>query len=212
MSKAAAGKGAAAEAGKGDEAAAAASAAAAAAEAGKGDDAAAKGAAAGADAGAGEKTYTKAELDRELAKQKKEHDKAVEAEAAKAKLSEDEKKDATIKELQQTIRMRDAKDEVVAALEKAGAKATGLMWNAIKGDLEFDDKGKLTNLKDLVKELQAEYADQFGEPKPEGTVEGGAGQQTGGGSGLTKEKLATMSASDIKALDWEEVKKVMAQK
>lgn len=156
-----------------------------------------------------EKTYTKADLDRELEKQRKANEKAIKDAAEKAKLTEDERKDAEIAEYKTQLRMRDAKDIVIAALEKAGTKATGLMWNAIKGDLEFDDKGKLTNLDSLVKDLQADYPDQFGTPKPGESIDA-AGKTTGGGT-LTKEKLAKMMPAEINALDWEEVKKVMAQ-
>lgn len=162
-----------------------------------------------ADPPAPEKTYTKAELDRELEKARKASDKAAIDAAAKAKLSDDEKKDATIAELQAGLRMRDAKDSVSVALEKAGAKATGLMWNAIKGDLEFDDKGKLTNLDSLVKDLQADYPDQFGIAKPGESID--AAGKTQAGEKLTKEKLAKMTPAEINTLDWEEVKKVMAQ-
>jgi hypothetical protein len=211
---AAAGKG----AGEGDEGKTAAEATAAAAAkaaegAGAGDGTKGAGGAGAGEETPTEKTFTQADIDRATEKAKKDAQKEVDAAAARAKLSEDAQKDARIKDLETSLRMRDARDDVIAALEKEGAKSTGLMWNAIKGDLEFDEKsGKVTNLKDLVKDLKADYADQFGEPKPEGTIEGGAGQQAVAGSGLTKEKLATMSASEIKDLDWEEVKKVMAGK
>lgn len=158
-----------------------------------------------------EKTYTKAEFERELDKERKASAKAVADAAAKAKLSEDERKDAELGELRTQLRMRDAKDDVVAALEKAGANAMGLMWNAVKGELEFDEKtGKVTNLDSLVKDLQADYPDQFGTPKPGETIEGGAGKGEKP-STLTKEKLAAMSPAEINGLDWEEVKKVMAK-
>ena len=155
------------------------------------------------------KTFTQADIDRAIAKAKKDSDKAAADAAAKAKLSEDERTAAELNDLKTQIRMRDAKDDVVAALEKAGTKATGLMWNAIKGDLEFDDKGKLTNLDSLVKDLQAEYPDQFGIPKPDASIDA-AGKTTEGGA-LTKEKLAKMTPAEISKLPWEEVKKVMAQ-
>lgn len=155
------------------------------------------------------KTYTQAELDRELDKAKKASEKAAADALAKAKLTEDERKDAEIAEYRTQLQMRDAKDVVVAALEKAGAKATALMWNAIKGDLEFDDKGKLTNLDSLVKDLQADYPDQFGTPKPGESIDA-AGKTTGGGT-LTKEKLAAMTPAEVMALPWDEVSKVMAQ-
>lgn len=155
------------------------------------------------------KTYTQAELDRELAKAKTASEKAAADAAAKAKLTEDERKDAEISDMRTQLRMRDAKDDVIAALEKAGTKATGLMWNAIKGDLEFDDKGKLTNLDSLVKDLQADYPDQFGTQKPGESID--AAGKTKGGETLTKEKLALMTPAEVMALPWDEVSKVMAQ-
>jgi hypothetical protein len=179
-------------------------------------DDAAKAAAATDDAAkttpAKDETFTRAELDRQLAKQKKDLEKERDAAAARAKLSDDEKKDAEINDLKNSLRMRDARDETIAALEKAGAKTPALLFNSIKGDLEFDEKtGKVSNLKDLMKDLQADYPDQFGVEKPAEGIDAGAGQQ-GGGTKLTKEALAKMTPAEINALDWEEVKKVMAAK
>lgn len=159
-----------------------------------------------------EQTFTKADLDRELDKQKKAFEAEQKKEKERAELTDAEKKDAEIIDLKNTIRLRDAKDEVVAALTKEGAKGTDLMWKAIKGEIEFDEKtGKATNLKELIKDLKADYPDSFGEPKPTEGIDGGKGQDQNTGT-LTKEKLAAMSPKEIQALDWEEVKKVMAAK
>lgn len=158
-----------------------------------------------------EKSFTQADIDRAVDRARKDAAKEKDAAEARAKLSEDEKKDAEINDLRTQIRLRDARDEVVAALEKEGAKGTGLMWNAIKSELEFDDKsGKVTNLKDLVRDLKADYPDQFGEPKPTEGIDAGKGQQQS--EKLTKEKLAKMTPAEINNLDWEEVKKVLAEK
>ena len=167
-----------------------------------------------ADPSAGDppKGFTQADVDRAVEKAKKDAKKETDAAAVIAKLSEDERKDAEIKGLKQSIQLRDAKEEVIAALTKDGAKGTELMWAAIKGELEFDEKtGKATNLKDLIKDLKADYPDSFGEPKPTESIDGGKGQDQNTGT-LTKEKLAAMSPKEIQALDWEEVKKVMAAK
>jgi hypothetical protein len=59
--------------------------------------------------------------------------------------------------------------------------------------------------------LKTSYPEQFGEAKPDGTIDGGAGQGEKGGTKLTKEGLSKMTPAQIKELDWEEVKKVMAQ-
>lgn len=157
-----------------------------------------------------DKSFTQADLDRELAKQKKELEKAAQKEKERADLSEAEKKQAELDDLRTQLRMRDAKDDVVAALEKEGARSTLLMWNAIKGDLEFDDAGKLTNLTTLIKDLKADYADQFGEAKPTDSIDGGKGQTAA--EPLTKDKLSKMTPREIAELDWEDVKKALSEK
>lgn len=157
-----------------------------------------------------EKTYSKAELQSEVQK-------AIAAEKKKW----DDEKDLTeldrIKkeneDLRAANRLRDAKDSVVDALTKAGARSTELLWKAIKDDLEFDDKGNLKNLDTLVTTIKTDYADQFGEPKPSETIDGGAGGGEGTKGKLTKEALAKMSPAEIQKLDWEtEVKPVMEAK
>lgn len=157
------------------------------------------------------KTYTQAEYERAIEKAKKEAEKEREAAEQRAKLSEEERLKAERDDLQKQLRMRDAKDEVVEALTKAGAKNASLLFRSVQGDLEFDEKtGKLSNLKDLLKDLQADFPDQFGIEKPEETIDGGKGKEQGGK--LTKEQLTKMSPAEINELDWEEVKKVMAEK
>lgn len=189
-----------------------AAAAAAAADAGKTDEKAA--AAATTDDAAKpaekpakqERTYTKAEMEAE--RQKAAADALKKANEEKD-LSELEKAQKRIQELEATNRLRDAKESVIDALKKAGARTPELLWRSLQGELEFDDKGQIKNLDALVTNYKTDFADQFGEPKPDQTIDGGAG---GGETSttLTKEKLAKMKPSEIQQLDWEEVKKVMA--
>lgn len=157
-----------------------------------------------------EKTYTKAELDAAAAKAAAD---ALKKANDEKDLSDLEKANNRIKELEATNRLRDAKDSVVEALNKAGARSPELVWKALKDDLEFDDKGSLKNLDALVTSFKTDFADQFGEPKPDETIDGGAG---GGGTQtakLTKEKLAGMTPAEIQKLDWEtEVKPVLEAK
>ncbi|HEV7701271.1 MAG TPA: hypothetical protein VGO43_13650 [Pyrinomonadaceae bacterium] len=210
-----AGKGAAAAAGKAGEGDAAAKAAEEAAAAKVAEEAAA---AAGKtadddddDAGKGKKskTFTEAEV------KAREKAAAIKAEAdAKKKfeeekdLSETERLKKENDDLRAANRLRDAKDTVLEALKDA--KNPELLWKAVKGDLDFADDGKIKNLDALVKGLKEDYVDQFGEAKPGETIDGGAGQQAKPTGGLTKEKLAKMAPKEIQALDWEDVKKVMA--
>lgn len=154
-----------------------------------------------------DKTYTEAELKlREKA--------AAEKAAAEAKKKFEEEKDLTETErlkkendeLRAANRLRDAKDTVLDALKTA--KNPELLWKVVKGDLEFADDGKIKNLDALVKGLQTDYADQFGEAKPGETIDGGAGQQSIGSS-LTEEAIAKMTPTEINA-NWDEVRKVLA--
>lgn len=153
-----------------------------------------------------EKTYTKAELD------------ALNAKAvADAKKKWDDEKDLTELErvkkenedLRAANRLRDAKDSVTEALTKAGARSSELLWKTLAGDLEFDDKGNLKNLDALVTGLKTDYPDQFGEAKPDETIDGGAGQGGKGGTKLTKEAIEKMTPTEINE-NWEEVSKVLA--
>lgn len=152
-----------------------------------------------------EKTFSKAELEAE--KQK-----AI----AEAKKKWDEEKELTELELLKKqnaellagMRLRDAKEEVVAALAAAGNKSPELAFQALKAELKFDDAGKLINTKALIEGLKTNYPEQFGEAKPGETIDGGAGQE-GKGEKLTAEKLAAMTPDEINKLDWNEVKAVM---
>lgn len=152
-----------------------------------------------------EKTFTKAELEAE--KQK-----AIAAEKAKWEsekdLSELERIKKENEELRAANRLRDAKDEVVASLTAAGNKSPELAWNAMRGDLKFDDAGKLINSKDLIEGLKTNFPEQFGTEKPSGTIDGGAGQDSQG-STLTQAQIEKMTPDEINS-NWAEVSKVLA--
>ncbi len=71
------------------------------------------------------------------------------------------------------IRERDAKDATRDAAKKAGAPDGDLIYRVLKGDIEYDDDGKPTNLKDLIADLKQTTPHLF---KPATTrVDGGAG-------------------------------------
>lgn len=154
-----------------------------------------------------EKSFTKTELD---AAAKKAVDDAQKKWDDEKDLSENERLKKENEELRSANRLRDAKEDVVSALKTAGAKAADLAFDAISGKLRFDDAGKLVNAKDLIDGLKQSYPDQFGVEPPAGGVEGGAGQQQGTSSKLTAEKLAAMKPAEINALDWADVRAVLA--
>ncbi len=71
------------------------------------------------------------------------------------------------------IRERDAKDATRDAAKKAGAPDGDLIYRVLKGDIEYDDDGKPTNLKALIDDLKQTTPHLF---KPATTrVDGGAG-------------------------------------
>jgi len=113
-------------------------------------------------------------------------------------------------ELKKSLRLRDARDEITAALKKAGARSPELLFNSAKESLQFDDEGKVTNSTALVERLQGKFPEQFGFEAPAGSIDGGAGKNADTNY-LTKEKLSKMTAAEISKLDWQDVRKVLAE-
>jgi len=153
-----------------------------------------------------EKALTQADIDAAVSK-------AVDAAKKKFEeekdLSELERLQKENKDLKDAQRLTTAKGEVIAALTAAGAKSPELLFAASQDQLKFDEAGKLINLADITTALKTSYADQFGTEKPDGSVDGGAGKETGGK--LTVAMLEKMSPAEINALDWKEVSEVMAK-
>lgn len=155
-----------------------------------------------------EKSFSKADLDAAAKK-------AVED----AKKKWDEEKDLTELErlkkenedLRNATRLRDAKDEVVAALKAAGNNSPELAFRAIQGDLKFDEGGKLINAKDLLEGLRAGFPEQFGTQPPADGVDAGAGQGKKGPA-LTAAQLEKMTQQEIAQLPWDDVKAAMTAK
>lgn len=155
-----------------------------------------------------DKTFTKAELD---AAAKKAVDDAKKKWDDEKDLTELERLKKENADLTASMRMRDAREATIAELTAAGSNSPALAFEAIKGDLKFDDAGKLVNSKDLIEGLKTSYPEQFGTPKPTDGIDAGKGQQ-GGGDKLTKEKLEKMSIAEIMQLDQKEVDAVLAAK
>lgn len=117
---------------------------------------------------------------------------------------------AETEELKKTLQMRDAREEITAALTKAGARSPELLFNSAKDSLQFDGDGKAVNTLALVEQLKKNFPEQFGVERPSGSIDGGAGA-SGGPAYLTKEKLARMTPAEIAKLDWQDVRKVLAE-
>lgn len=128
-------------------------------------------------AAAAEKSYTRAELDKVVAKAIKDAEKKTADAEAKAKLSEEERAKAETSELRGQLRERDARDAVKDEAGRLGVKNANALYRIVKDDLEFDDKGNISNLKDVLETAKTDFPELF-DAKPRQGIDAG----TGGGA------------------------------
>lgn len=125
-----------------------------------------------------------------------------------AKLSEDERTKKELEETKAALLERDTRDYVSAQAEKAGVKNPKLFYNAYKSELEFDEKGKVTNLKDVLAAAKTESPELFqAQQKQQGSADGGSGKQTA--ATLTKEMIEKMTPAEV-AANMSEIDKFLA--
>ncbi len=134
-------------------------------------------------ANADDKTFTQADIDKALAKEKKNWQKQVADAEERAKLSEAERAKAEADDLRTQLRNRDARDSVKDAAAKLGAGNPTAIYKIIAGDLEFDDGGQISNLNEVLDTAKTDFPELF-DPKPKQSIDGGAGSDspTSGGS------------------------------
>lgn len=101
-----------------------------------------------------EKTFTAAELEKATKR-------AVQDALKKANLTEDERRKAEVEELKLQVRTRDLRDAVLESAQSANAKNPKAIYKLIKDDIEFDDKGKATNIAEAMKQVQLDFPEQF---------------------------------------------------
>ena len=111
-------------------------------------------------------------------------------------------------QLRTTIRLSAAHRQITDELAKAGARSPELLFDSVKADLQFAEDGKVGNAAAIVERLKTNFPEQFGYERPIASIDAGAG--TGGGNTLTREALAKMKPAEIAALDWAEVRRVLA--
>lgn len=114
-------------------------------------------------------------------------------------------------DLKNTLRIRNAREEITKALEKAGARSPELLFDSAKGDLQFAEDGKLSNAAAIFERLQQRFPEQFGVERPKDSIDGGAGIN-GSGVLLTREALKSMKPAEIAALDWRDVRRVLSER
>lgn len=155
------------------------------------------------------KTFTQDEVNRLLAKDRREFEKKVRDAEEKAKLSEQERLQKEADDLRSQIKERDARDAVQSDAAKLGSSNPAAVYKLVKDDLEFDDKGQIKNLNEVLAEAKDLYPQLFGTVKPDGAPPDAGEGKNGDGKLLTKEQIEKMSRAEINA-QWELVQKSMA--
>lgn len=126
------------------------------------------------------KTFSQADLDKVVQKIRLEEKRKFEKQLKDAELSEAERTAKRVQELEKEIRLRDAKETVAEAARKAGAVNTGAVYKLVYSMLEFDDAGKVSNLRDVIDAAKADAPEFF--PKRPGSGNGGSGNEGSSGS------------------------------
>lgn len=154
------------------------------------------------------KTFTQEEVNRMLAKERRDSEKRAKDAEDRAKLGEQERLAKDNEDLRTQLVERDTRDAVKAEASKLGASNPDAVYKLVKDEIERDDKGKIQNLDDVLSEAKDLYPELFGVKKPEGAAPD-AGEGGGGGKLYTKEQLEKMTPQQIND-NWALVEKSMA--
>lgn len=112
-------------------------------------------------------------------------------------------------QLKATIRLGLAHRQITGELARAGARSPELLFNAVKGDLQFADDGEPQNAAALIEKLKKAHPEQFGTQLHNvPSIDAGAGVATA--PQLTREALRKMTTAEVAELDWNDVKRVLA--
>jgi hypothetical protein len=152
------------------------------------------------------KTFTQDDVNRMLAKERRDFEKKVKDAEDKAKLSEDERTKTELVEAKQQLADRDKRDAAHEAARSAGVKNAKLFYSAYGSDLEVDAKGNITNFADVLATAKAESPELF-VTAAQGSADGGEGK--GNASTLTKEAIEKMGPDEIQKR-WAEVSAFLA--
>lgn len=133
----------------------------------------------GDDAGEGAnsngKTFTPDQVNRIVEKRLKKEREKFEKEKD---LSEVERLKTQNADLAKRLAERDALDEFETFFSKKGVKNIKGLYRALREDLDFDEKGKIGNLRDLLDEAKETFPEFF--PRVDGDADGGKGKQSKG--------------------------------
>ena len=110
--------------------------------------------------------------------------------------------------LRTTMRDAAAHRQITGELERFGARSPELLFEAVKSDMQFTPDGAVANSAAIVEKLRKKFPEQFRAPKTPPSIDAGAGLTEI--PTLSKEALAKMRPEEIAKLDWEEVKRTLA--
>lgn len=121
------------------------------------------------------KSYSQAEIDAIV---KRRVERATKKAADDAKLSKEQLLEKERDDAKAEVRERDLKDdfEIASGLDKQ--KATRL-FRMYRDDFDLDDKGKVTNMKDIIKSAKADFPELFKVVNGKGDGGGGSGDKSG---------------------------------
>jgi hypothetical protein len=109
--------------------------------------------------------------------------------------------------LKATIRNAAAHRQITGELGRIGARSPELLFEYVKGDLQFTDDDAVVNAAAIVDKLRRQFPEQFGTQTVAG-IDAAAGQVQP--PRLSKESLGRMTTAEIAQLDWNDVKRVLA--
>ena len=111
-------------------------------------------------------------------------------------------------QLKASIRLGAAHRQITGELGRAGARSPELLFASLKEDLQFGANGEVENAAALIDRLKRNFPEQFGFDRPTASIDAGAGLAAN--PQLSKEALAKMKPAEIAALDWADVRRVLA--
>jgi len=128
--------------------------------------------------------FSQADLDRLIAKAKKDERTRLERQVQDAQLSETERLKAELEARKAEVRSLKTEGALLNAIKTAGGDDPEVIsaWIQSKLTIEFDDEDKISNLKDLLSEARERIPTRF--PRRPGSANGGDGKPTGIGADM----------------------------
>jgi len=111
-------------------------------------------------------------------------------------------------QLRHAIRMRDAREALTKELNAANARSPQLMFESVRGEIQFDRDGRPSNIAAITADLKQKFPEQFGSDQP-ASIDAGVGRANQNNF-LTREALAKMTPQEIAQLDWNDVRSVLS--